>query len=229
MIGIIGAMQVEVDTLMSAMQDVAIETIASTKFFSGKLGNKQVVVVCCGIGKVNAAMTASFLISKYAVEMIVNIGVAGGLLSSLGVGDIVVSSHCVQYDYQADLVNSPTQHNLDRLYLTYLPCDQVLVQQLHAAVTATNSRCTVGTVATGDKFVADKTEADEIHRKFGAIAIEMESGAIAQVCTLSKVRFATLRTISDSANDEAQFDFAQNMKVTAQKSCNVLLKWLEML
>ncbi|MCL1953486.1 MAG: 5'-methylthioadenosine/adenosylhomocysteine nucleosidase, partial [Firmicutes bacterium] len=204
MIGIIGAMQVEVDKLIASMSVDNVSTIAGNKYYLGQLSGVKVVVVCCGIGKVNASMTASFLISNYQVSSIVNLGVAGGLSQSLKVGDIVVSSKCVQYDYQTDLVNSPTAHNLDRLGLTYLDCDTNLVNSLQSTIVKLGYNCIVGIVATGDKFVADKTISNSIATEFGAIAVEMESGAIAQVCRHVQIPFVTLRTISDSADDNAE-------------------------
>ncbi|MDR1138802.1 MAG: 5'-methylthioadenosine/adenosylhomocysteine nucleosidase [Clostridiales bacterium] len=227
MIAIIGAMQVEIDALVSAMNDIVTKTEASTKYHSGTLSGKSVVVACCGIGKVNAAMTTSLLLANFDVSVVVNIGVAGGLSRTLKVGDIVVSDKCVQYDYQADLTNSPTAHNVDRIGLTYLPCDPVLTNALAATIHKMGHVCEIGTIATGDRFVADKTMAEHIAHKFGAKAVEMESGAIAQVCRLFGTRFVSLRTLSDSANNNAEFDFGQYVKETARKSCAIMLQWLQ--
>lgn len=220
-------MQVEVDMLIASMTDYTVRTIASTKYYKGVLSGKSVVVACCGIGKVNAAMTTSFLLANFDVKYVINLGVAGGLHPDLRVGDIVVSNKCVQYDYQADLLNSPTKHNLDRLGLTYLDSDETLTTTLAQAVRDVHGSVMIGTVATGDKFIADKAIANSIREEFSAAAIEMEAGAMAHVCMLYGIGFVSLRTISDSANDDAEYDFAQNMKITAQTSCKILLKWLQ--
>ncbi|MDR3021248.1 MAG: 5'-methylthioadenosine/adenosylhomocysteine nucleosidase [Clostridiales bacterium] len=227
MIGIIGAMQLEIDALKSAMLLKCKKTIAGADYFCGELHGQSIIVVCCGIGKVNAALTASFLLANFDTCAIISLGIAGGIGESMGVGDIVISKNCVQYDYCADLTSVSNAGVLDRVGSAFIKSDLEIVNSLANVIKGLGHNYCIGNIATGDKFVADKSFAKIVAKTYDAIAIEMESAAIAHVCFLCNIPFVSLRTISDSCDDSAEFDFAQNMIYTAKRSCTIISEWLK--
>ena len=98
-IGVIGAMEEEVASLIHQMEDAEKKTIAGMTFNRGTLWNQQAVVVQSGVGKVNMAICTQILIDVYGVDMLINTGVAGGLYKDINVGDIVISSDALQHDF----------------------------------------------------------------------------------------------------------------------------------
>lgn len=229
MIGIIGAMDMEVDNIAARMTDTAAKEVAGMKFIQGKLAGVPCVVVRCGAGKVNSAMCAQALILEYHPDKVINIGVAGGIGPNVHIGDLVVADHVVQYDYDTTAIGEPLGF-LARVDQVEIPCDTALSDTLRKEAPAFyDGTVHAGCVATGDKFVADGTFTLELNRLFGAYACEMEGGSIGQVCWLNKVPFAVLRSISDNANEDGSVDFMTFARESAVKSQQLLEKVIPML
>lgn len=224
MIGIIGAMAIEIDALAAAMEDKKEHTTAGMTFTEGKLAGVSCVVVQCGAGKVNAAMCAQALLMLYHPTCVINIGVAGGIGPGVHIGDLVVADRVVQYDYDTTAIGEPLGF-LSRVEKVEIPCDEKLAETLRrAALGVYDGAVHAGPVATGDTFVADPARVLEIGRQFGAMACEMEGGSIGQVCWLNGVPFAVLRAISDNANESGGVDFMTFARRSAEKSQQLLCK-----
>lgn len=229
MIGIIGAMAMEVETIVAGMKNTQARTVAGMTFTQGDLAGVPCVVVQCGAGKVNAAMCAQAMILEYHPDKIINIGVAGGIGPNVHIGDLVVATHVVQYDYDTTAIGEPLGF-LARVDQVEIPCDKELSDTVCKEAPAVyNGTVHSGCVATGDKFVADGAFTLELNRLFGAMACEMEGGSIGQVCYLNKVPFAVLRAISDNANDEGSVDFMTFARESAVKSQQLLEKVIPLL
>jgi len=221
-----GAMKVEIDEVVSKMSRVNRYEIGSCWYNHGYIEGKELVVVCCGIGKVNAATVATTLLHKFECTSLINIGVAGGVGAGIKIGDIVLSSRCVQFDVVVDNTNGGALGIVDKFESAYIECDQALVSKIEKTIQGMNIACRIGVVATSDKFIADSKVLKDLTAKFAPQAVEMESGAIAQVCALYKVPFCTIRTISDTADEHAEGDFASNMRQTAKISCEILKRFV---
>lgn len=180
MIGIIAAMNVEMESLRSFMTDTTTETISGITFVSGTLEGKQVVTAVCGIGKVFAAMCAQTMILRYQPECIVNTGVAGTLSDKLTIGSIAVSSAVVQHDMDTSAIGDPVGL-ISGINKVQLPADPDLCGQLSACATVLGIRTETGVIASGDQFISSSERKDAIVKTFGAIACEMEGAAIGQV------------------------------------------------
>lgn len=224
MIGIIGAMSMEVEGLMAALTDRTEETLCGLRFVSGKLSGVDAVVVKCGAGKVNAAMCAATMLLRYAPKLIISTGVAGGIGKGVKIGNLVVAEHSVQYDYDTTAVGEPKAG--------VMVCDELTVElptsAAHNAVLVRYAQdiyngVHTGVIATGDRFVADSAFCEQLREAFGAIACEMETGAIAHVCAANKTPFCGLRAISDNANEDGDVDFYAFARDSADK-CIALLK-----
>lgn len=224
-------MDSEIRILVDSIDSGRKEVIKSGLIFhKGYIGEKEVVIVKCGIGKVNAARCAQMLIDLFDVNCIINTGVAGAIDESLEVGDVVVPDSFVQHDfdvtclgytkgYMCTGVNSdaPTKYG-SSYYLRSILEEDVLYITGKPAIT--------GTLATGDIFVSNSNMKKKINDRFAAVAAEMESCAIAQVCSLSEVPFIALKTISDKADSNSSDDFKESKIDTSDKSANIVLSFI---
>lgn len=224
-IGIIGAMQIEVDGLKVAIQGAKTEVISGVEYTTGELCGHDVVVAACGIGKVFAAVCAEAMILRYGVSALLNTGVAGGLDDRLVVGNIVIADAVVQHDMNTTAIGDPRGF-LSGLGVIRIPADGHLSALLADAARKAGRTVYCGTVASGDLFVAKDTTKTAIRRDFGAIACEMEGASIGTVAHVNGVPFAVLRAISDGGDG---IEFADFAPVAARHSIEVTKRFLERL
>ncbi len=205
-IGIIGAMDVEIELLRERLLDQEVTSTLGMDFYEGRLGEKDVVVVKCGIGKVNAAVCAQALVGRFGVTHLINTGIAGSLdPGALDVGDLVVATDCVQHDFTvAPLGYAPGLiPGRDRVEFV-ADARMRSVALATAAEVAPDVRAVAGRVASGDQFIAAEGDRARIVSEFGALCCEMEGAAIAQVATLNGVPYVVVRAISDKPGTEGQ-------------------------
>ena len=122
MIGLIGAMEVEITSLRDAITEKVSRTISGVEFVSGKIDGQEVVTAVCGIGKVFAAVCAEAMILSYQPDLIINTGVGGSLSSDLSIGDVAVAKDVVQHDMDTTPLGDPPGY-ISGLGQVYLPCD----------------------------------------------------------------------------------------------------------
>ena len=155
-----------------------------------------------------------------------NLGVAGGIGENVHIGDVVIATACVEYDFDTSALDSWLVGQLSlpgyEEPLRFLPCDQALAHILARAGEGLYGHAHLGIVATGDKFVANPNMGEWLQKEFGALACEMEGGAIAHACLVNKVPCAVLRTISDNAHDSETVDFLTFAKSSAEKAQELL-------
>ena len=220
-IGIIGAMQEEVETLLSAMTEKKESVHAGSRFYEGVLQGKPVVVVQCGVGKVNAALCVQVLCDCYSVDAVVNTGIAGSLSAKLDIGDLVVSENAMYHDFICTVFGyEPGQ--VPGMPKTFA-ADPKLRELAHAAAEAINPGHTcIGTVASGDQFVCEKAQKEQIIAVTGALCTEMEGAAIAHAAYRNGVPFVIIRAISDKADDSADMDYPTFEKIAAHRCASVV-------
>ena len=206
-LGIIGAMDVEVAALKEKMTDKIVHTIAGSDYCEGKLEGLDVVIVQCGVGKVNAALTAQILCTGFRVTHIVNTGIAGSLNAQLDIGDFVISKDAVYHDMDATNFGYPMCQVPGLSVLSFEADEDLLKEAYLAAENANPGHVRIGRVATGDQFVADKALKEKIIQNTGAYCTEMEGAAIAHTAWKNGVPFVIVRAISDKADDSAQMDY----------------------
>lgn len=222
-LGIIGAMPVEIAALKENMEDMCVETRAGMEFCMGSLQGTQVVVVQCGVGKVNAAMCAQILCDRYEVTHLVNTGIAGSLSAQLDIGDLVISKDAMYHDF--DCVHFGYEMGrVPGMDTTAFPADEKLIAMASAAAESVNpGHSTVGRVASGDLFVAEKAAKNCIIEKTGALCTEMEGAAIAHTAYRNGVPFVIIRAISDKADDSAEMDYPTFEAIAAQRCARVTM------
>lgn len=228
MIGIIGAMDIEVDGLISAMTRKEEKKISGIIFHSGKIGSKECVVAKCGIGKVNAAVCTQTMILEYSPECIINTGIGGATSLETTVGDVVIATEVVQHDMDTTaLGDTPAMLFLHNGNYDKIPCDNIISNKIISACKSCGIEPKSGIIATGDRFIAGNNERIRLNKQFGAIVCEMEGGSIGQVCFINDVPFTILRSISDSmSDDDDSIEYLTFCKSSAEKSVAVLKKFL---
>jgi len=227
-IGIIGAMEEEVNLLKEKMEAVQVVKKATLDFYKGKLAGKDVVIVRSGIGKVNAAICTQMLADLFEVDCVVNTGIAGSLNAMINIGDIVLSTDAVQHDMDAvafgyDLGVIP------RMPVSFFPADEKLRAAARTICEKVNPEIKVheGRVATGDQFIADKAKKDFIITNFAAKCTEMEGAAIAQAAYSNNLPFLIIRAISDKADNSAQMDYPTFEKQAIGHTVKLMLALVE--
>ena len=225
-IGIIGAMDEEVAALKEAAKISKTTTIAEMDFCEGKLGENSVVIVQCGMGKVNAGICAHTLINDFGCTKIVNTGVAGSLDNQLDIGDIVVSVDAVQHDFDVEPIGFQ-RGEIPYTGLYAFPADEKMraVAMEAAGKVAPDVHAYEGRVCSGDQFVSSAEQKQAITSHFGGMCCEMEGAAIAQVCYLNKIPFVVIRAISDKSDGSQSMEF-EKFKAGAAANCTKIVEYM---
>lgn len=223
MVGIIGAMEVEVSKLKEMLQDTEIKNKAGMTFVSGSLNGKPVVIVRSGIGKVNASICTQILADEYKVNYIINTGVAGSLHNEINIGDIVLSKDALQHDMDATGFGYAVGV-IPQMEKSIFEADERLIQIAEKCIKEdiTDINAFVGRVVSGDQFISDKGKKKWIVDNFQGYCTEMEGAAIAQAAYLNNIPFLIIRAISDKADDSATEDYP-TFEAKAAQHCVKLL------
>ena len=206
-IGIIGAMELEVETLKAQMADLRVTIRAGMDFCEGTLNGAAVVVVRCGIGKVNAALCVQILADLFAVTHVINTGIAGSLNPKLDIGDILISRDAIHHDVDVRIFGYPLGE-VPQLGVRAFPADETMAQKaLALCAEETDFRAIPGRVVSGDQFISDAAVKDRLITEFAGDCTEMEGASIAQGAWLNGLPFLILRAISDKADGSAELDY----------------------
>ena len=207
-IGVIGAMEEEVSSLIKEMKETDEKVIAGMHFFRGRLWDQEAVVVKSGVGKVNMAICTQILVNVYEVDMLINTGVAGGLYKDIHVGDIVISSDALQHDFDVSGLGY-ARSVIPDMETSVFQADPEMVEMAKEACEIVNPeiQCFVGRVVSGDQFISDGAVKKTLVDQFNGYCAEMEGAAMAQAAYLNKVPFVVIRAISDNADGSASMDY----------------------
>ena len=224
-LAIMGAMQEEIDPLLNYFKDVKVTEFANNKYYETNYKGLDIVIAHSKIGKVFASLTAATLIEKFSCDTLLFSGVAGAINPSLNIGDLIIADKLCQHDLDITAFGHP---------FGYVPGGDVFVktsQHLRdvakKVANANNLKVIEGTIATGDQFVHSNDKKEFIKATFNADALEMEGASVAVVCDALNVPFFILRSISDSANGEANIDFDEFLNSSAKISSDYLIKIID--
>ena len=225
-IGIIGAMDPEVNGLIALLENHVEEHAGMLTFHTGELLGKSVVIARCGIGKVFAGMCCEAMILKYSPRLIVNTGVGGALNHSLKPTDIVIGKRTFQHDMDTSPFGDPRGliSGINKIYLE--SCERA-TDILVKAAKDMSLNAMLGDIATGDRVIASSEARLAITATFGGDACEMEGCAIAQVAFANDTPFVVVRAISDSADGEASLDYPKFLKIAAENSLKLVLELIK--
>lgn len=224
-VGIIGAMDEEVAILLEKMTNKQEETIANCLFIKGTLNEKDVVLLKSGIGKVNAALATTILHERYHPVYVINTGSAGGFGEDRNIGDIVISDQVVHHDVDV------TAFGYELGQVPGMPptfkADQQLIETTKKAVENLGLPAVIGTIATGDTFLADPEHVKFIRSQIpNIIAGEMEAAAVAQICHQYGTPFVIIRALSDIAGKESTISFDQFLETAAKNASAIIMNMI---
>ena len=222
-IGIIFAMEEELNAFI---EDITINNeydIFDLHFYHTIINDNECILVISGVGKVNAARTAQILIDNYHTDMIINVGVAGGVSQNLNIGDIVVGDRLAQHDF--DITAFKHEKGFIPNVGVYINSDEYLIQKTCEVLDKNKVNYHTGVIASGDIFCTEEAMSMKIAKKFNALCVEMEGASIAQVCFLSHIPFIVLRSISDIPNNNNVITYEEFLE-SSSKKVSVILKSL---
>lgn len=222
-IGIITAMQEEFAVIEELMNNIEVINKYNLKIYSGLINNKEVVLVECGVGKVNSARTTQILIDTFEINYIINVGVAGSLNEKLEIGDILIGKTLVQHDFDITAGGHPKGYISKELGREFFSddnlinkCEEIIKNELK------DINAQMGIIATGDVFCQEIKLKNEIINEFHADCVEMEGAAIAQVCKLCNIPFIAIRSISDKPNGNNSVDFEKYVVSSSKKFSKII-------
>ncbi|MDC7218456.1 MAG: 5'-methylthioadenosine/adenosylhomocysteine nucleosidase [Spirochaetales bacterium] len=221
-IGIIGAMEEEIRLLKDIFTCREQFEEGGVVFHLGETDRYRVVLMQCGIGKVNAAIGTTLLISRYNPLCIINTGSAGALDRELNQGDVIISSHVVHHDVDVTPFGY-VMGQVPQLPETFIPEEKLVEVASRAAEEQAHLNVKKGAIASGDQFVSDLDRVDRIRKEFPeAVAAEMEAAAIGQTCHQFGKPFVIIRSISDRADSDAALSFEEFLETAAVNSARIV-------
>lgn len=221
MIGVIGAMDEEIKLFEEHFENKREKRIAGTRFVFGKINNKNTVIARSGVGKVNAAMCTQIMIDKFDCTTIIMCGVAGSLSKELKTGDIIIATRYIQHDLDArglGFAAGQIPYTAHRFF----EADKLLSKKAETAGKKLGLKTINGTIATGDVFVENEVLSQKIVTEFGADAIDMEAGAVAQTCHYNGVPFIVIKAVSDTADKDSAKNFEKFLHKAAENSFKII-------
>ena len=222
-IGIIGAMELEVEALKEQMDVKNIIEKASMKFYEGTLRSKDVVIVQCGIGKVNAGICVQILADLFQVDAVINTGVAGSLRAEINIGDIVVSTDACEHDMDVTALGYK-QGIIPQMKESFFKADRQLVEAAIEVCREVNPDINVyeGRVLSGDQFISGEEIKNKLIDLFDGSCTEMEGAAIAHAAFLNEIPYVVIRAISDKADGSAHMDYPEFERAAAAHSAKLV-------
>ncbi len=220
-LGIIGAMQMEIENLKPSVKNPVLESVSGIQFIKGQIDGVDVVAAVSGVGKVFAAVCTEIMILHFGVDHVINIGVAGSLVKDLKVLDVAVAESAVQHDMNTSALGDPVGL-ISGINVINFEADKELTKIVCEVLEDKGITYQVGVIASGDMFVDTDKQRDRIRRNFQAIAAEMEGASIAHVCYINNVPFTLIRSISDG--DGSAMDYNTFAGKAAEQSIDIVLE-----
>lgn len=228
-IAVIGAMEEEVELLRNALSNRETKKIANNEFTTGNFDNKEVVLLKCGIGKVNAAIGTTLLLHEFRPDVVINTGSAGGFDSQLEVGAVVISDEVRHHDVDVTAFNYEIGQ-VPQLPPAFKADKQLMELAIESVKEIGKHQYAVGLICSGDVFMSDPKRVESVRKHFPQMkAVEMEASSVAQVCHQFNVPFVVIRALSDIAGKESNISFDEFLPIAAKHSTEIVLKTISKL
>ncbi|MEG2289025.1 MAG: 5'-methylthioadenosine/adenosylhomocysteine nucleosidase [Clostridium sp.] len=225
-IGIIGAMDVEIELIKSKVNIIEEIIYAGVKFYLGKYKNLSIVICSCGVGKVNAASCTQVLITKFNVTEIINTGIAGSLNTNVQICDVVISDNVTYHDVRKRQMKSlfPFQEE-------FKSCESLkdMAVKAYDISDLKKHNYHIGRIVTGESFVSDNEVKNVIIEEYNPLCVEMEGGAIGHVAHINNIPFLIIRSISDNADENATESYDNFESIAADNSAKLVMNMLELI
>ncbi|CAL4321265.1 5'-methylthioadenosine/adenosylhomocysteine nucleosidase [Buchnera aphidicola] len=227
-IGIIGAIEQEIQEIKNIIDNLIIKKHGKIKIYIGKFNKINIFLIKSGIGKVAASIATMILIELYQPNFIINSGSAGSLKSLLNIGDIIIPKQVCYYD--VNLINFGYARGQIPNYPTTFATNKNLHEILKNIILKSNFLFSTGLLITGDSFVRGSNVIKKIKNQFSsAIAVDMESTAIGQTCYQFNMPFIIIKSISDLSDSNATLKFKNNISIASLQSSKLVKLLLQKL
>ena len=218
MIGIIGAMDTEVDNIKAQVKGKTVSEVAGVEFVCGFIEDVTVCVAKCSPGKVNAALCAQAMIDNFDIDLIINVGVACSLSNDVVIKNVVIASDVCEYDIDITALGEPRGF-INGLNVIKVKADEKISELLARTAISCGEKIHRGTIASGDTFIASSELKDMLKNEFGAIG---------HTCAANNIPFAVLRSISDGGDENSQLDYPTFKKIAAEISTTIILEFIKL-
>ena len=222
-IAIIGAMPSELADIRETLGNAEVKHISGFDFYINNYKGKTLINACCGIAKVNAALCSQVLIDNFNPDAIINTGIAGGMDNSVKVCDIVISTDVVPHDLDLHFLKDYPP------YCGIYKADSTVIDAAEKVCSEFGITSFKGRIVSGEAFISSSTVKANIKERLNPYAVDMESAAVGHCCYLNQVPFASVRCISDNADDEGAMSFEQFEKIAAKRVAEIVLRMTEIL
>lgn len=225
---IIVAMKEELIKVKEKMVNISKDKIYNIEITKGKIGNKECILALSGIGKVNAARTTQVLIDNFDIELIINTGSAGALNDNLNIGDVVITKHVVQHDFNISVFGHPAGY-IPEIGVE-IKCDEIGIKKAKEITKRHREeyKTIIGVGASGDLFCTKDKHKNKIRNIFKADVVEMEGAAIGQVSVLDKIPFINVKSVSDVPNESNYKTFEENLELAASRAAEIVEEFCNM-
>lgn len=217
-IAIIGAMPSELADIRRILGETEIKRISGFEFYINEYKGKKIINACSGIAKVNAALCTQVMIDNFAPEAVINAGIAGGMNAAVKVCDIVVSSEVLPHDLDLHFLKDYPP------YCGIFKADERIIAKTKELCAAGGINCFTGRIVSGEAFISSSDVKAEILARLNPYAVDMESAAVGHCCYLNETPFASVRCISDNADDEGAMSFDEFEKIAAKRVAELVLE-----
>ncbi len=224
-IAIMGAMVEEIEPILQFLKEYETIKYANNKYYFAKYKNLELIIAYSKIGKVFASLTAATMIEKFGAKKLLFSGVAGAINPSLKIGDLIVATKLVQHDLDITVFGHPFGCVPEGKVFTNADKELILLAKDIAKDKGIDLK--EGIIATGDQFISSNKKKEWIQKTFNADALEMEGASVAVVCDALNIPFLIMRSISDSADMDAGFDFEEFLKSSSKKSADFIISMLD--
>ena len=219
-IAIISAMEKERELIAPMLRDIQKYQYNNLEITRGKIGENEIALAKCGIGKVNAAINSYKVLTTFKPDLLINTGVAGGASLKTQIGDLLVADYVAYHDVWCGPGTQPgVADGMD----VFMQCDKKIIEIAHELFDG--KRLQVGLICSGDKFISEEWQIRDIQKLFPeVIAVDMESAAIAQVCCMEGVPFNIIRVISDTPGSGQNLEQYKNFWIEAPEKTFTLVE-----
>lgn len=222
-IAVIGAMPSELADIRLMLGEAEIKRISGFDFYINEYKGNKIINACCGIAKVNAALCTQVMIDNFSPDYVINAGVAGGMNTAVKVCDIVISTEVLPHDLDPHfLADYPP-------YCAVFKADDKIMDTAEKVCDEFSVNSFRGRIVSGEQFISDSAVKAAIQEKFDPYAVDMESAAVGHCCFLNEMPFASIRCISDNADDEGAMSFDEFEKIAAKRVAEIVLRMTELL
>lgn len=220
--GILGALDAEIALIREQMEIEKQEDRFGTTFYFGTVHGKSVVLACCGVGKVNAAVCAAYVLGTCGADCVVNVGIAGAMKPGLHMLDVVISEEVGFHDQDTVMLN----YYPKRAFFQADSALAALCDRACAEIPRLSGKYLHGRIASGDQFVSETAVKQSINERYAPACVEMEGAAVGHAAFMYEKPFLVIRTMSDAADDDADETYDNFIDEAAKTSAEIILHML---